>query len=132
MRTQCRGGATGWSPPEISLRVHHYRLVAMRVASFAPAVIRERAETALGRGVLERYGLMLALRYTADIAPMRSGRAGHRLVRDGMRWRGAVPMVVRHDVERMWLTGVSRTDIAQATGLGPTSLAKLVRDLPRG
>lgn len=112
------------------LSVHQYRLVAMTMASFGPAVIRERAGTASDRGVLERCGLMLALRYTADITPMRSGRAGHRLVRDGMRWRGEVPMVVRHDVERMWLTGVSRADIAQATGLGPTPLAKLVRDLP--
>lgn len=125
---------TGWARRMIAasdlLTIHQYRLVAMRLASFSPAVIRARAESGMDRGVLDRCGLMLALRYTTDLAPMKVGRAGHRLVRDGMPSRGQVSVVARRDVERLWLAGVSRADIAISSGLGPKALARLVRQLP--
>lgn len=125
---------TGWARRMVAtsdlLTIHQYRLVAMRLASFSPAVIRQRAESGMDRGVLDGCGLMLALRCTTDLAPMRVGRAGHRLVRDGIASRGQVSVVARGDVERLWLAGVSRADIAVSSGLGPKALAKLVRQLP--
>ena len=128
------GAVTGWARRMVAasdlLTIHQYRLVAMRLASFPQSVIRERAESGMDRDVLDRCGLMLALRYTTDLAPMRVGRAGHRLVRDGIDSRGQVSVVALRDVERLWLAGVSRADIAVSSGLGPKALARLVRQLP--
>lgn len=128
------GAVTGWARRMVAasdlLTIHQYRLVAMRLASFSPAVIRERAQSGMDRGVLERCGLMLALRYTTDLAPMKVGRAGHRLVRDGIASHGQVSVVAGRDVERLWLAGVSLAEIAASSGLGPTVLGRLVRTLP--
>lgn len=128
------GAVTGWARRMVAasdlLTIHHYRVVAMRLASFSPGVIRERAEAGMDRGVLDRCGLMLALRYTTDLAPMRVGRAGHRLVRDGIASRGQVSVVARQNVERLWQAGLSRADIAVSSGLGRKALAKLIVQLP--
>ena len=113
---------TGWARRMVAasdlLTIHQYRLVAMRLASFSTVVIRQRAESGMDRDVLDRCGLMLALRYTTDLAPMRVGRAGHRLVRDGIASRGQVSVVARRDVEGLWRAGVSRADIAVSSSFG--------------
>ena len=125
---------TGWHHRMVAasdmMTARQYRVVAMCLESFPPAAIRERAGSSMERSQLGRLALVLALRYAADLAPMRPGRAGHRLVRDALNWDRKVPAVVRREVERAWLAGSSRADITAATGVGPTRLQRVVAALP--
>lgn len=77
------------------LTLHEYRLVAMRLASFPPIVIRERAHGRTDNATFHRLGLIVALRYTHDHLRVRPRRAGHRLITNGPGWRGEPPHVIR-------------------------------------
>ena len=128
------GAAAGWVRLTLAhsdfLTAHDHRLVAMRLAGFSPAVIKARAHAKLEGDQLARAALVLALRYSHDVAPMRPGRAGHRLVRDGLPDTVGVPHLVRRSIERAWLAGEPPEQIAASTGLGPTRLARALEGLP--
>src|SRR5690349_19809595 len=96
----------------------------MRLAGFGPRTIRERAGTSFDRSYAERTALAFALRYTTGLAPLRTGTAGQRLVRDGLKATDGIPTVVRRQARQMWRDGGSRAAIRAATGLGPTLLAR--------
>lgn len=112
------------------LTLREYRLLAMRVASFAPMTIRERAHGRTDRATFGRLGLTLALRYTHGLEPLHPGRAGHRLLTKGPDWQGDPPRVVRRTAEQLWLAGAARQNIATACGLGPAALARVIEPLP--
>lgn len=126
--------AAGWVRLTLAhsdlLTLRDHRLVAMRLAGFAPGVISERARTKVGAEQLGRTGLAVALRYSHDLNAMRPGRAGHRLVRRGLPAKGSVPDLLMRRVQRAWLAGESMEQIAATTGLGATHLVRALEGLP--
>ena len=113
------------------LTARQYRAVAMRLNRFPPPVIRQRAETAMGRAEIERCGLTIALRYTHDYAPMVVGRAGHRLVRQGLAdGRRDLPPAAAARARELWEAGATRQEMAAQFELGPAALARVVAQLP--
>ena len=127
-------GVTAWRRRTLAasdtLTIHTYRVVAMRLASFAPTVIQERAQGRPSRLTLDRWGLGLALRYTHDVAPLHPGRAGQRLVQTGLPQRADPPDIVRRQAQKLWLAGSSRSHIGQSCALGPAALARVLGPLP--
>lgn len=110
--------------------LHQYRLVAMRMANLPTSVVKDRAGTKPNRPVLHRTALMIALRYTHDVAPRRQGRTGDLLARQGMPARGTLNAVTRREVVALWRSGVSRDEILTMTNIGATALARLMPELP--
>ncbi|GAB3439116.1 hypothetical protein GCM10027517_12140 [Phycicoccus ginsengisoli] len=126
--------AAGWVRLTLArsdfLTARDYRMVAMRLAGFSPAVIKARAHANLEGDQLSRTALAVALRYSHDVAPMRPRRAGHRLVLHALPNKVGVPDLVRRSVEQAWLAGEPPEQIAARTGLGPTYLARALEGLP--
>ena len=107
------------------------RVTAMRLASYPSPAIRSRARSRLRGAELDRRALMLALRYTHDLAPLRTGRAGHRLVTAGLGAGGERAVVVQRAIEKQWAAGTDRATIAAAFELGPNAAGRLWPQLPR-
>ncbi|GAA2735245.1 hypothetical protein GCM10009867_17110 [Pedococcus aerophilus] len=106
------------------------RVMAMRLSSFPATTIRSRARSRLRGTELDRRALMLALRYTHDLAPLRTGRAGHRLVTTGWPSGSERPAVVQRAIEKQWADGADRASIATKFNLGPNAGARLWAQLP--
>ncbi|HET8767647.1 MAG TPA: hypothetical protein VFM86_10015 [Pedococcus sp.] len=111
------------------LTVRDLRIVVMWLEGFPPVVIRDRANTKLRPERVRRTALTLAVRYRQQAVLLRGG-AAHRLVLGGFPPAGTVPNVVLRAVERLWLGGAPRADIARATALGRMQLARAVAGLP--
>jgi hypothetical protein len=126
--------AAGWVRRVLArsdfVSVHDRRLVAMRLAGFPLTTVKARGHTKVSGDQLARTALVLALRYSHGLDPMRTARAGARLVRDGLPPNRGVPDLVRRRVERAWLAGEPPELIAASTGLGPTHLARALKGLP--